>query len=105
MSMGFVFFTVYGLTLFGIRAEGISAICIQLLSVAERPDTVFPRVVRNVLIYGIPIFLFSAIPARIALNKAKFVEIAWMYISPAFCYVVLRILFRQGMRKYQSGME
>lgn len=76
MSMGFVFFTVYGLTLFGIRAEGISAICIQLLSVAERPDTVFPRVVRNVLIYGIPIFLFSAIPARIALNKAKFVEIA-----------------------------
>ena len=105
MAMGFVFFIVYSLALFGIRSEGISAVCIQLLSIGEKPDTVFPRIVRNVLIYGIPIFLFSAVPTRIALNKLEFMEMVWMFVSPVFYYAVLKILLRQGMKKYQSGVE
>ena len=103
--MGLLFFIVYSLTLFNLRSEAISGIVLQLLSVAEKPDTVFPKNVRNLLIYVIPIFLFSAIPARIVLNKSSAFEKVWCYLAPVLYYLVLKIIMHQGLRKYQSGVE
>jgi ABC-2 type transport system permease protein len=100
--MGLLFFIVYSFTLFGLRSEAISAIVLQLLTMAEKPDTVFPKIVRNLLIYAIPIFLFSAIPARIALGKSNVYESIWCYSSPLLYYLVLKVILYQGLKKYQS---
>ncbi|ADH60721.1 protein of unknown function DUF990 [Thermoanaerobacter mathranii subsp. mathranii str. A3] len=100
--MGLLFFIVYSFTLFGLRSEAISAIVLQLLTMTEKPDTVFPKIVRNLLIYAIPIFLFSAIPARIALGKSNVYESIWCYSSPLLYYLVLKVILYQGLKKYQS---
>ncbi|AEM80003.1 ABC transporter permease [Thermoanaerobacter wiegelii] len=103
--MGLLFSIVYSFTLFGLRSEAISGVVLQLLTVAEKPDTVFPKIVRNLLIYAIPIFLFSAIPARIALGKSSIFEKVWCYLSPVLYYLILKILLHQGLKRYQSGAE
>lgn len=100
--MGLLFFIVYSFTLFGLRSEAISAIVLQLLTMAEKPDTVLPKILRNLLIYAIPIFLLSAIPARIALGKSNVYESIWCYSSPLLYYLVLKIILYQGLKKYQS---
>lgn len=102
MVMGFIFFIVYSLTLFSVRSEAISSITMQLLVIGEKPDTVFPKLIRNTFIYGIPIFLFSALPTRIALNKSNSIEFAWTFIAPFLYYVILKILLKKGLAKYQS---
>lgn len=103
--MGFIFFIVYSLTLFGLRSEAISNIALQLLTVSEEPDTVFPKIVRNLMTYVVPIFLFSAIPARIALNRSSIFEKIWLYSSPVLYYIILKVVLHEGLKKYQSGAE
>lgn len=102
MVMGFIFFIVYSLTLFNVRSEAISSITMQLLILGEKPDTIFPKLIRNTFIYGIPIFLFSALPTRIALNKISSIELSWIFISPLFYYLILKILLKKGLTQYQS---
>lgn len=102
MVMGFIFFIVYSLTLFSVRSEAISSITMQLLILGEKPDTIFPKLIRSAFIYGIPIFLFSALPTRIALNKISSMELAWTFISPIFYYLILKILLKKGLTQYQS---
>lgn len=104
-TMGMMFFILFSLTLFGVRSEELSSILLQLISVSEKPDTVFPRSIRSFFIYIIPVFLFSAIPARIALNKVNMVEVFCVFIIPIIYYFILKLLLRFGMRKYQSGVE
>lgn len=103
--MGLIFLIVYSFTLFGLRSEALSGIILQLLSIAEKPDTVFPKFIRNSLIYVIPIFLFSAMPVRIILKKSSMFETVWCYLAPILYYLILKLLLHQGMKKYQSGVE
>ncbi len=105
ISMGLLFLIIYSFTLWGLRSEAISGIILQLLTVAEKPDTVFPKIIRNLLIYVIPIFLFSAIPTRIVLNRASILESTWCYLAPILYYLILRIILWKGLKKYQSGVE
>lgn len=103
--MGLLFFIIYSFTLFGLRPEPFAEIILQLISVAEKPDTVFPRIVRNIFIYVIPTLLFSAIPTRIALGKINELEKIWCYLVPILYYLLLKIILYQGLKKYQSGAE
>ena len=104
-TMGMMFFILFSLTLFGIRSEELSSILLQLISVSEKPDTVFPRSIRSFFIYIVPVFLFSAIPARIALGKINIIEACCVFIIPTIYYFILNILLKFGMKKYQSGVE
>lgn len=103
--MGLMFFAIYSLTLFGLRAEAISNIALQLLLAAEKPDTVFPKIARNLLIYVVPVFVFSAFPTRTVLGRITSTEIVWGWVSPILYFAVTVMLIRRGRHKYQSGVE
>ena len=103
--MGLMFFAIYSLTLFGLRAEAISSIAVQFLLAAEKPDTVFPKFARNLLIYAVPVFVFSAFPTRTVLGRITPLEVVWGWVSPNLYLAVTVTLIRKGRQGYQSGVE
>lgn len=104
-TMGMMFFILISFMLFGLRSEELSSVLLQLISISEKPDTVFPKTIRNFFIYIVPVFLFSAIPTRIALNKNSTFQIYWSFIIPIIYFVIFKVLLKFGMKKYQSGVE
>lgn len=105
LTMGMIFLIVYSFMLFGIRSEALSPIILQLLTIGEKPDTVFPKMIKNFFIYLIPVFLFSAIPTKIALNKINNIEIIWSFLIPFLYAFILKIIINKGLKKYQSEGE
>ncbi|QSX06473.1 ABC-2 family transporter protein [Sedimentibacter sp. zth1] len=105
LTMGIMFFIVYSIALFGIRAEAISNIVVQLLTIGEKPDSVFPKAIQNLLLYVIPVFLFSALPTRIALCKIDSLNLLWIFLAPVIYIFILKVIMSLGLKKYQSGVE
>lgn len=105
LVMGLLMFSIFTLALFNIRAESLSLVIQQILTTAEKPDSVFPKIVRNFLTYLLPIFLLSALPTRIVLNKTSTFEIFWSILAPCLMLLGFAILFRAGLRNYEPGME
>lgn len=103
ITMGLIYFLVFSLALRGFRINLIASILFQVIQISERPDTVFPNRIRNIFIYVIPIFLFSAIPTRFLLGRVTNYEIVWALIAPVILFVLLQISIFQGFKKYKEG--
>lgn len=105
VNMGLIFMIVASLTLFGLRSQALSSVVTQMLSVAEKPDTVFPKVVQRILLYIVPVFLFSAFPMHVLLSSAGMAELIWGLSSPIFYTAILSIVLKAGKGKYQPADE
>lgn len=104
-TMGMIFFIVYSFMLFGIRTEALSSIVLQFLTIGEKPDTVFPKVIRNLFLYAVPIFMFSATPTKVALGRIVPFETVWVLLAPFIYNFILVVIIKRGLKKYQSGGE
>jgi len=101
----FIFLTLATFQLFGIRSQALEPIITQLLSLAEKPDTVFNKHIRDIFIYIIPMFLLSAIPTRILLGRAQVLEQARCFIFPIMQHIIFKFVLKYGLTKYEIGAE
>lgn len=86
-----------------IRADSIAGLITLLLSVAERPDSIFPKYVRVFLTYCVPLYLLSAVPVRILTARASWLEWMWILVAPGILLVIFRWLWKKGLRVYVSS--
>jgi len=100
-----IFAIVYSFQLFKFRTSSLSEVVLQLLELAEKPDSVFPKKVKNFFTFIIPAFLMSALPSRIILKDISVVELLWIYLSPIIYFFVFLTVFKTGIRRFESEVE
>jgi len=101
-DMGLLFFIINALALFGVRPEALNTIAMQVLSAAEKPDTIFPKAVRRLLYYFVPVLLFSSFPTRVLLGKISLSGKIWGFGSMFELLAIFWLLLREGRKHFQA---
>ncbi len=104
-SILFLFVILYTFQLFKVRTAVLSGLVLDMLELSEKPDSVFPKKVRDFFTFIIPAFLMSALPSRIVLGRISVFELLWVFSAPFFLYGLFRLVFWWGIRKYESEVE
>lgn len=105
MTMGLLFYLIYSLSLMNLRIEFLNEIIMQLLSLGERPDTIFPRFFRNFLTYFLPVFMFSAIPTKILIGNLPLFSLIIIIIIFILYLLLLKCSLKLGYKKYKPGVQ
>lgn len=101
----YAFFTLLNTFLFyGIRIESLQGVIVQLFSIAEKPDSIFSPFFRNIFIYLIPAFLFSAVPASIIIKQRFSFEVLYLFAAPVPIWTIAKLLSRHAAKHYRVDM-
>lgn len=67
------------------------------------PMELYPRIIKQIGTFVIPIFLVANWPGMAVLGKLSFVELLWGVMVPALAFLLSRKMFRAGIRRYTSA--
>jgi ABC-2 type transport system permease protein len=59
--------------------------------------------IRLVGVFILPIFVISNFPPMFVLNKIHPVYLAWSAVLPLILLLIVRLLWRQGLKSYSSA--
>ncbi|MCL2321866.1 MAG: ABC transporter permease [Oscillospiraceae bacterium] len=105
ITMMLLYLILYTFALFKLKIDSVDRVLYQIVAISEMPDTIFPKTIRNILIYAIPVYLFSSIPARISLGKSTLIEEIWTFVAPVLLFLILRWIYKIGLRHYSEGLS
>ena len=85
------------------RSWAISRLYYQFFAFATKPDTIYPKAIRYLILTALPFGFIGSVPARALLEGLQ----AWEYGALAFTLSALitmnRILWKKGLIRYQSA--
>jgi ABC-2 type transport system permease protein len=67
------------------------------------PMDIYDRWVRQVGVFVLPIFVISNFPPMFVLNKMPSFYLAWAAVLPIILLVAVRLLWRRGLKTYNSA--
>ncbi len=85
------------------RGWSLGLLYYQFFQFASKPDALYPGVIRYVLLTVLPFALIGSIPARALLFGLTGAEVAVATAVPIAFFTVLALLWRAGLRRYQSA--
>lgn len=91
------------LTFWVTRNETFNVLIFNVSQLARYPRQIYSGAVGKVLTFGIPLALISSIPAEIALDIAPPSLVLFFIAITAFFYLVSRIIWNIGLRRYTSA--
>lgn len=85
------------------RSWAISRLYYQFFAFATKPDTLYPKAIRYLILTGLPFAFIGSVPARALLHGLE----TWEYFQVAGVilafFVIDAFLWRKGLRRYQSA--
>lgn len=75
----------------------------QFFSIATKPDTLYPLMMRYTLLTIMPFAFIGSVPARAVLHGLSLTEYVWVGGSLAGLLGLDYLLWRRGLRRYQSA--
>jgi ABC-2 type transport system permease protein len=67
------------------------------------PMDIYPRWIQQLGIFVLPIFVISNLPSMFLLNRMSPVYLAWAAMLPAVLLVIVRSVWRLGLKSYNSA--
>lgn len=95
-----LFASIYSLLFFKIRSSALGSVISQLLTIAEKPDSIFNDKFRFFFTYCIPAFMISAVPTKYVLGKASIVDVSAMIACPLVFLGIFKFMTFWGRSKY-----
>lgn len=85
------------------RAWAISRLYYQFFAIATKPDSLYPKAIRYLILTGLPFAFIGSVPARALLKGLEYWEYGMIVVvlSSFLCLDVF--LWRAGLRRYQSA--
>lgn len=85
------------------RSWAMSRLYYQFFAFATKPDTIYPKAIRYVILTALPFAFISSVPTRALLHGLEPREYALLG-GVLVCFLVLdRFLWHLGLRRYQSA--
>lgn len=85
------------------RSWAMSRLYYQFFSFATKPDTLYPKMLRYLIMTGLPFAFIGSVPARALLHGLSGSEYVLIAVVLLAFYLVDRFLWRAGLRRYQSA--
>jgi ABC-2 type transport system permease protein len=67
------------------------------------PMDIYPRWIQQLGIFVLPIFMISNFPSMFLLNRMSPVYLAWAAMLPVILLVIVRSVWRLGLKNYNSA--
>lgn len=74
----------------------------QFFAFATKPDTLYPKAIRYLILTALPFAFIGSIPTRAVLHGLEPIEICSILAVLTFFFVMNRLLWKAGLRRYQS---
>jgi ABC-2 type transport system permease protein len=75
----------------------------QFFAFATKPDTLYPKVIRYVILTAMPFAFIGSIPARALLHGLEPLEYGMVAVVLAAFFALNTFLWRRGLKRYQSA--
>ncbi len=85
------------------RSWAISRLYYQFFQFATKPDTLYPKAIRYLILTALPFAFISSIPARALLHGLKWTEYANVAGVLIAFFILNAILWQTGLKRYQSA--
>ncbi len=85
------------------RSWALSRMYYQFFAFASKPDSLFPIAIRYMLLSALPFAFIGSVPARALLHGLTLSEYAWVLGVLLSFLIVNTMLWKAGLRRYQSA--
>ncbi|MEW6055693.1 MAG: ABC-2 family transporter protein [Bdellovibrionota bacterium] len=85
------------------RSYSISHLYYQFFAFATKPDTIYPKAIRYLILSALPFAFISSVPSRALLKGLEPMEYLHLAAVCAFFFILNRALWNKGLRRYQSA--
>ncbi len=99
----FTYFIAASLSLFFIDSRSVMDCVLEATDFDRYPAGIYPPRLRDFLTFGIPILFFTFIPTAVFLNKLEEVYLLYAWFVFAALYFISHLIFKWGLRNYQSA--
>lgn len=106
----FVFYLICGVILtysFGLMAvtslNAVNTLYSALWDYNNMPMELYPKIIKQIGTFLIPIFLVTNWPGMAVLGKLSALQLVWGAAVPALAFLLSRRMFRAGVRRYTSA--
>ncbi|MDR0731247.1 MAG: ABC-2 family transporter protein [Treponema sp.] len=83
-------------------SSGVSALVGQLWDFNNMPMTIYDGLIKVLGTFIIPVFLITNMGGLFVLEKLSPAMIAWSILAPVVFFIISRILWNRGMKRYVS---
>lgn len=98
-----IYFSLSSLSLFFINSETFTDWLLEATDFARYPAEIYTNYFRFFLLFGLPILFFAYVPTAILLNKLSGYYAILGLIMVAWFYLISTLLWRAGLKRYQSA--
>lgn len=112
----FAFYLITGIILtysFGLMASllvfwvtslnAVSMLYAALWDYNNMPMELYPKVIKQIGTFIIPVFLVTNWPGMAVLGKLDMIQIIWGIVVPALAFLLARLMWKAGIRRYTSA--
>lgn len=85
------------------RSWALSRLYYQFFAFATKPDTIYPKAIRYLIMTGLPFAFIGSVPARALLHGLETHEYVWIAAVILGFTTVNSLLWKAGLKRYQSA--
>ncbi|HUW24415.1 MAG TPA: ABC-2 family transporter protein [Patescibacteria group bacterium] len=99
----FIYFSLSSLSLFFVNAETFVDWLLEATDFDRYPADIYSNLFRFFLLFFLPILFFAYVPTAILLNKLPSYYALLGVVMVAWFYLISTLIWRAGLKKYQSA--
>jgi ABC-2 type transport system permease protein len=85
------------------RSWAFSRLYYQFFAFATKPDAIYPKFIRYLILTALPFALIGSVPARALLYGLEPVEYIEIFVVLFIFFLLNSFLWKQGLKRYQSA--
>ena len=85
------------------RSWAFSRLYYQFFSFATKPDSLYPKAIRYLILTGLPFAFIGSVPARALLYGLQPYEYFRIFFVLLFFLILNSVLWKMGLKRYQSA--
>ena len=98
-----IMFMLMSLAFWFMRMDIVMGIGSELITVGNKPMSIYPNIIQKFLIFIIPLFVCFNFPILYIVTGLNLYFIIYSFIATAICFMILNFIFKRGLRKYVSA--
>ena len=98
-----IMFILMSLAFWFMRMDIVMGIGSELITVGNKPMSIYPNIIQKILIFIIPLFVCFNFPILYIVKGLNLYFIIYSFIATAICFMILTFIFKRGLRRYVSA--
>ena len=98
----FIMFILMTISFWIIKMDIIMGVGAELITLGNKPISIYPKIIQKLLIYLIPLFAIFNSPVIYLIKNFKVYHVFYSFLSIIILFYLSNFLFIKGLKKYES---